>query len=61
MSGIDPDLFFDDDGRVYVANSNFELAEIDLQKGKIIGEEITEVLPLSEDDSLIYLSLPPLD
>jgi len=39
ISGIDPDLFFDDDGRVYVTNSNFELTEIDIKTGTLIGEK----------------------
>ncbi|WP_044238350.1 glycoside hydrolase family 43 protein [Flexithrix dorotheae] len=38
VSGIDPDLFFDDDGRVYVVNSNFELVEINVETGTLIGE-----------------------
>ena len=36
--GIDPDLFFDDDGRSYVISSPFELYEIDLKSGKSISE-----------------------
>ena len=36
--GIDPDLFFDDDGRVYVISSTFILYEIDLKTGKFISE-----------------------
>jgi len=36
--GIDPDLFFDDDGRVYVISSTFVLFEIDLNTGKFISE-----------------------
>ncbi|MCJ7446518.1 MAG: glycoside hydrolase family 43 protein [Bacteroidales bacterium] len=36
--GIDPDLFFDDDGKVYVISSTFELHEIDLKTGKFISE-----------------------
>jgi alpha-N-arabinofuranosidase len=36
--GIDPDLFFDDDGRVYIISSTFELFEIDLNTGKFISE-----------------------
>lgn len=39
VSGIDPDLFFDDDGRVYITNSNFELVELDLKTGTIKGEK----------------------
>lgn len=39
ISGIDPDLFFDDDGRVYVTNSNFELVEIDIKTGALISEK----------------------
>ena len=36
--GIDPDLFFDDDGKVYVISSTFVLYEIDLNTGKFISE-----------------------
>jgi alpha-N-arabinofuranosidase len=36
--GIDPDLFFDDDGKVYVISSTFILYEIDLKTGKFISE-----------------------
>lgn len=39
VSGIDPDLFFDDDGRAYVISSPFELTEIDLKTGKVKGEK----------------------
>ena len=39
IDGIDPDLFFDEDGRSYVISSNFELAEIDLRNEKVIGEK----------------------
>lgn len=35
---IDPDLFFDDDGKTYVIASNFILHEIDLATGKLLGE-----------------------
>ena len=35
---IDPDLFFDDDGRVYVINSAFTLYEIDINTGKVLNE-----------------------
>lgn len=35
--GIDPDLFFDDDGKVYVISSTFELYEIDIRTGKFIS------------------------
>ncbi len=31
--GIDPDLFFDDDGKVYVISSTFELFEMDIKTG----------------------------
>jgi alpha-N-arabinofuranosidase len=34
--GIDPDLFFDDDGKTYVISSTFELYEIDLKTGKFL-------------------------
>lgn len=36
--GIDPDLFFDDDGKAYVVSSTFILHEIDLKTGKFISE-----------------------
>ena len=44
--GIDPDLFFDDDGRVYLTGTNYYpiepeaiyQAEIDLATGQVIGE-----------------------
>ncbi len=39
VAEIDPDLFFDDDGRSYVISSTFELTEIDLSTGKLIGEK----------------------
>ena len=38
LVGIDPDLFFDDDGRVYVISSPFVLHEIDLETGDLIGQ-----------------------
>lgn len=38
MPNIDPDLFFDDDGSSYVITSAFELAQIDIKTGKLIGE-----------------------
>ncbi|MEL6537094.1 MAG: glycoside hydrolase family 43 protein, partial [Bacteroidota bacterium] len=39
VGGIDPDLFFDDDGRAYVISSTFELTEIDLTTGQLLGEK----------------------
>ena len=36
--GIDPDLYFDDDGKAYVISSTFILNEIDLKTGKFISE-----------------------
>ena len=36
--GIDPDLFFDDDGKVYVISSTFVLFEIDINTGKFLSE-----------------------
>jgi xylan 1,4-beta-xylosidase len=36
--GIDPDLFFDDDGKSYVISSTFILYEIDLKTGKFLSE-----------------------
>jgi xylan 1,4-beta-xylosidase len=38
MPEIDPDLFFDDDGKAYVATSTFELAEIDIKTGRLLSE-----------------------
>ncbi len=36
--GIDPDLFFDDDGKVYVISSTMGLYEIDMKTGKALTE-----------------------
>lgn len=36
IPGIDPDLFFDEDGKTYVISSQFELFEIDLKSGKLL-------------------------
>jgi xylan 1,4-beta-xylosidase len=36
--GIDPDLFFDGDGKTYVVSSTFELHEIDLKTGTFVSE-----------------------
>ncbi len=36
--GIDPDLFFDEDGKVYVTSSTFVLYEIDIKTGKFLSE-----------------------
>ncbi len=38
IPGIDPDLFFDEDGKVYVVNSEFHLYEINPQTGAIIND-----------------------
>ena len=38
MPEIDPDLFFDDDGKAYVVTSSFLLAEIDIATGKLLSE-----------------------
>lgn len=38
LDGIDPDLFFDDDGKVYVISSSFVLHEIDIETGELIGQ-----------------------
>ncbi|WP_297098541.1 glycoside hydrolase family 43 protein [uncultured Draconibacterium sp.] len=38
IRGIDPDLFFDDDGKTYIINSFFMVYEIDLETGKILDE-----------------------
>ena len=39
VAEIDPDLFFDDDGRAYVISSTFELTEIDIKTGELKGEK----------------------
>jgi xylan 1,4-beta-xylosidase len=36
--GIDPDLFFDDDGKAYYVGSDFELFEIDVKTGQRLSE-----------------------
>lgn len=38
MPEIDPDLFIDDNGKVYVTTSTFEMAEIDLETGKLLSD-----------------------
>lgn len=38
IRGIDPDLFFDDDGKAYFITSLFMLYEIDLETGKLMDE-----------------------
>lgn len=38
LRGIDPDLFFDDNGKSYIITSLFTVYEIDLQTGKLLGE-----------------------
>ena len=38
MGGIDPDLFWDDDGKAYVISSPMRLYEIDLKTGKLLTE-----------------------
>lgn len=38
LPGIDPDLFFDDDGKVYAMSSEFYLYEIDIKNGKRLTE-----------------------
>ena len=38
IPGIDPDLFFDADGKTYVISSPFILYEIDLKSGKLLTE-----------------------
>lgn len=38
ISGIDPDIFFDDDGKSYVISSPFQLYEIDLETGELLTE-----------------------
>lgn len=37
-AGIDPDLFFDDDGKVYIISSTFTLFEIDPESGELLSE-----------------------
>ena len=39
VAGIDPDLFFDDDGKAYVISSPFVLTEIDIKTGKLLGDK----------------------
>lgn len=36
VEGIDPDLFWDDDGKSYVISNEFKLYEIDLENGKLL-------------------------
>lgn len=38
VPGIDPDLFWDEDGKSYVISSEFFLYEIDLKNGKLLTE-----------------------
>ncbi|MFA9389090.1 MAG: glycoside hydrolase family 43 protein [Prolixibacteraceae bacterium] len=38
IQGIDPDLFFDTDGKTYVISSPFDLYEIDIASGKLLTE-----------------------
>ena len=38
VGGIDPDLFWDDDGKSYVISSEFKLYEIDLETGKLLTD-----------------------
>ena len=38
VGGIDPDLFWDEDGKSYVISSEFKLYEIDLKTGKLLTE-----------------------
>ena len=38
VQGIDPDLFFDEDEKVYCISSTFELHEIDIKTGKFLSE-----------------------
>jgi xylan 1,4-beta-xylosidase len=39
VDGIDPDLFFDEEGRSYVITNSFELVEVDIKTGQLIGEK----------------------
>jgi xylan 1,4-beta-xylosidase len=38
VQGIDPDLFFDTDGKVYIVSSTFDLHEIDIKTGQFLTE-----------------------
>ena len=38
VGGIDPDLFFDDDGKAYTIGSSFTLYEIDSKTGQLLSE-----------------------
>lgn len=38
VKGIDPDLFFDDNGKVYVITAPFILYEINIETGEILGQ-----------------------
>jgi len=38
VGGIDPDLYFDDDGKVYTIGSSFNLYEIDPASGRLLSE-----------------------
>ncbi len=38
--GIDPDLFFDDDGKCYVLTSVMEICEIDVATGKLLSDPV---------------------
>ncbi len=38
IEGIDPDLFWDDDGKSYVISNEFKLYEIDLKTGELLTE-----------------------
>lgn len=38
LPGIDPDLFFDDDGKVYAISSSFVLYQVDSKSGKFLSE-----------------------
>lgn len=38
VPGIDPDIFFDEDGKAYVISSPFILFEIDLESGELLTE-----------------------
>ena len=38
IDGIDPDLFWDDDGKSYMISSPMEVYEINLETGKLLTE-----------------------
>ena len=65
VKGIDPSLFFDDDGKSYVISQAFIVKEIDLKTGKILdegrkvwcgtGQDATEGPHIYKKDGYYYL------